>query len=255
MCYSRKWTIFPLVLFPITPIVCMETLDVQPSVPPDLGIQPCNFFFFNHKGEVSAAKIIAILTQVLLPSRFPGPRSVIHAIEIEHSHPDTLRVTGGPWLWCQPCEAMGSCGTIKIFLEAAGRLFPSSTLVGTAGRASLGLWACADCGPGEALLPGTRNAGTRARCSFPVLLPVEPTASTLLLFGVWQNQRQKERTFVCATAAWRARCCTQLSLPSPGYWAWCCKLCPDKMLSQRWEFLLCSYIHSVNVHRQRNHGE
>lgn len=67
----------------------METLDVQPSVAPDLGIQPCNFFFFfNHKGEVSAAKIIAILTQVLLPSGFPGPRSVIHTTEIEHSHPD-----------------------------------------------------------------------------------------------------------------------------------------------------------------------
>ena len=118
-------------------IVCIETLDVQPSVAPDLGIQCCNFFFLNHKGEVSAAKIVAILTQVLLSSRFPGPRSVIHTVEIEHSRADTLQVRGEPWLRCQPCEATGGCGTIKLFLEAASHLFPSSSLVGTAGRASL----------------------------------------------------------------------------------------------------------------------
>lgn len=111
-------------------IVCIETLDVQSSVAPDLGIQCCNFFFFNHKGEVSAAKIVAILTQVLISSRFPGPRNVIHTVEIEQSHADTPRVRGEPWLRCQPCEATGGCGMIKLFLEAASHLFPSSSLVG-----------------------------------------------------------------------------------------------------------------------------
>ena len=182
-------------------IACIETLDVQPSVAPDLGIQCCNFFFLNHKGEVSAAKIVAILTQVLLSSRFPGPRSVIHMVEIEHSRADTLWVRGEPWLRCQPCEATGGCGTIKLFLEAASHLFPSSSLVGTAGRASLVFVSL--CSVWSWRSPSTWNTQCRhrARCCFPLsLLWYPPRPHCFCLECGRAKDRKRGPLFNCCLA-------------------------------------------------------
>lgn len=174
---------------------------------------------------MSAAKIIAILTQVLLPSGFPGPRSVIHTTEIEHSHPDNHEWEEDLGSGASLVRPWAAVGPSSSFWKLPVVCFQVLPLWGQLGEPALALWACAVCGPGEALLPGTRNAGTRARCSFPVSLPVEPTASTLLLFGVWQNQRQEERALFARVLPGGPDAAPS-SLPSPGYWAWCCNPVP-----------------------------
>ena len=155
---------------------------------------------------MSAAKIVAILTQVLLSSRLPGPRSV----EIEHSHPDTRQVRGEPWLRHQPGEATGGCGTIKLFLEAASHVFPSSSLVGTAGRASL--MSVSLCGVWSWRSPSTWNVQSRHKGE--MLFPTVPAFGTHRVHTafVWSVAEPKtEREDLCLL-----NCCLAGPMLPPG---------------------------------------
>ena len=74
---------------------------------------------------------------------------------------------------------------------------------------------------------------------FPTIPALVPTASTLLLIGVWQSQRQKERTFVQLLPGGPNAAPSSPSL-APATVPGAATLCPDKMLSRR---LGSSFVH------------